>query len=75
MNDNIVRVVLFHRVTQQHSTVRKKDKMSQGGTEKVSGSWMETGYANTAAAASLAMRLVDPGLMSSVCPKKKKLKI
>lgn len=43
--------------TQQHSTDRKKDNMSKVCAED-SVSWMETGYANTAA----------PGLMSSVCP-------
>lgn len=51
-------IKFFHRMTQQHSTDRKKDNMSQGCAEEDSVSWMETGYANTAA----------PGLMSSVCP-------
>lgn len=46
--------------------------MSQGCAEKVSGSWMETGYANTAAAASLSVLWVVPGLLSSAWPKKKK---
>lgn len=48
--------------------------MSQGCAEKVSGSWMETGYANTAAAASLSVLRVVPGLMSSVWPRKKNKK-
>lgn len=77
VNNNIVilsfswRQSSFFAVTQQHSTDRKKDNMSQGCGEKASGSWMQTGYANTAATTSLSMPWVVPGLMSSVCLKKK----
>lgn len=51
-------IKFFPRMTQQHSTDRKKDNMPQGCAEKDLVWWMETGYANTAA----------PGLISSVRP-------